>query len=447
MVNINELVEHTENSVPIYAQILDKAAIELHKLIRLAGGTLLKVHTDCIYVLDPNEVPLSNEPGGYKEVDLTNGHKFVKHLQPKRQTTYQLLDSDWKNINELNDDGTKRDVLEDAKQLIKEGRSFSITGGPGCGKTYLLNQISDMMNDKGIRHQKLAPSNKAARLINGTTIHKFLKIGIHETVIPRKRMLHINKLSYIIIDEISMLSYKFYSLFSALKNITKIKFIMIGDFKQLLPIEENPRPGNYYKECAALKTLCDYNKINMMINKRSDDTMWNLIHNIAGVDYNKFPHKIAKINLCWRNVTRKEINDQCMNNMRRSNRDKPCLVMDKDEKDDYTQDLIIMKGTPVVSRTNKVNMGIINSQMFTVIDWDDKNIRMRNNDDENNIIKVAHSKFQKLFAVAYCTTIHKYQGTTINKPFTIHEWDLLDERLKYVALSRTTDIDLINIVK
>jgi hypothetical protein len=52
---------------------------------------------------------------------------------------------------------------------------------------------------------------------------------------------------------------------------------------------------------------------------------------------------------------------------------------------------------------------------------------------------------EKLFYVAFCITVHRSQGSTFNHPYTIHQFELFDERLKYVALSRSTDKNLINI--
>jgi ATP-dependent exoDNAse (exonuclease V) alpha subunit len=55
--------------------------------------------------------------------------------------------------------------------------------------------------------------------------------------------------------------------------------------------------------------------------------------------------------------------------------------------------------------------------------------------------------FQKFFLVAYATTTHSAQGMSIGEPYTIHEWDRMDQRLKYVALSRSRDIKYIHIMK
>ena len=65
--------------------------------------------------------------------------------------------------------------------------------------------------------------------------------------------------------------------------------------------------------------------------------------------------------------------------------------------------------------------------------------------DDDKEIDFPIDEFQKLFYIAFCITVHKSQGSTFNEPYTIHQFDMFDERLKYVALSRSTDKNLINI--
>ena len=76
--------------------------------------------------------------------------------------------------------------------------------------------------------------------------------------------------------------------------------------------------------------------------------------------------------------------------------------------------------------------------MIIVVDEDGKEKKER----------IPFCDFQKLFYVAYCITIHRSQGSTFDHPYTIHEWDhpRFDNRLKYVALSRTTKLENINII-
>ena len=66
--------------------------------------------------------------------------------------------------------------------------------------------------------------------------------------------------------------------------------------------------------------------------------------------------------------------------------------------------------------------------------------------EKTEVIFVNFDEFTKLFYVAYCITIHKSQGQTYNQSYTIHEWEMLDDRLKYVAISRATQKKFINIM-
>ena len=52
-----------------------------------------------------------------------------------------------------------------------------------------------------------------------------------------------------------------------------------------------------------------------------------------------------------------------------------------------------------------------------------------------------------LFSPAYGITCHKSQGSTFNYDYTIHEFSSFDDRMKYVALSRATNIKHIIIVE
>ena len=66
------------------------------------------------------------------------------------------------------------------------------------------------------------------------------------------------------------------------------------------------------------------------------------------------------------------------------------------------------------------------------------------NEDKELMIQL--EKFQEFFYPAYCITIYRAQGASYNFPYTIHEFNRLDKKLKYVALTRSTDIKFINIL-
>ena len=100
---------------------------------------------------------------------------------------------------------------------------------------------------------------------------------------------------------------------------------------------------------------------------------------------------------------------------------------------------------PVIARKNCKELHIYNNETFTI-----KEIKRKEGEivveDEGRERTVPIPEFTKIFNVAYCITVHKSQGQTFDEPYTIHEFNQFDERLKYVALSRATDINLINII-
>ena len=98
---------------------------------------------------------------------------------------------------------------------------------------------------------------------------------------------------------------------------------------------------------------------------------------------------------------------------------------------------------PVRARLNNIKYGIVNNQTFTIqeIRQKDKILVLKDDDEQ---VDIPIDQFQQMFYVAYCITIYKSPGMSINEPYVLHEWDKLDSRLKYVGLSRSTDIENIN---
>jgi ATP-dependent exoDNAse (exonuclease V) alpha subunit len=90
-------------------------------------------------------------------------------------------------------------------------------------------------------------------------------------------------------------------------------------------------------------------------------------------------------------------------------------------------------------------MGFINNQRFKIIKLGVFTITIE--DDKGNKREINHNDFQKYFMVAFASTIHSAQGASIDENYTIHEWDRLDQRLLYVALSRSRLLEYIHIMK
>ena len=100
---------------------------------------------------------------------------------------------------------------------------------------------------------------------------------------------------------------------------------------------------------------------------------------------------------------------------------------------------------PIICRVNNEEMKLINNQRFKIIKLGVFTITME--DDQGNKRKINHNEFQKYFLVGYGCTVHSAQVGPIGEPYTIHDWDRMDQRLKYVALSRSREHSYIHIMK
>lgn len=75
-------------------------------------------------------------------------------------------------------------------------------------------------------------------------------------------------------------------------------------------------------------------------------------------------------------------------------------------------------------------MDICNNDTYKIAQVSNKQVEL------DNGLVIDTNDFSKYFRVAYCVTTHSSQGETIKEEYTIWEWDKMDERLRYVALSR-----------
>jgi len=122
------------------------------------------------------------------------------------------------------------------------------------------------------------------------------------------------------------------------------------------------------------------------------------------------------------------------------------LELAKLRYDKNSQDVKLIVGTPVIARVNKKALDIFNNETFVITNIDFEKQSITVNDDARDVV-VTFNEFQKLFYVSYCISCHRSQGQTYDHPYTIHEWHKMDERLKYVSLSRATQIEHINIIR
>ena len=138
-------------------------------------------------------------------------------------------------------------------EILKTGTNAFLTGEPGSGKTYVLNQYIDWLIARDIPVAITASTGIAATHIGGTTIHSWSGIGARDTLTQydldhlmsnEKTVRRIKKSRVLIIDEISMLDGRVLDMVESVCRTMKqsgdsfggMQVVLVGDFFQLPPI-------------------------------------------------------------------------------------------------------------------------------------------------------------------------------------------------------------------
>ena len=260
------------------------------------------------------------------------------------------------------------------------------------------------------------------------------------------------KWEYIIIDEISMVSEKFYKFVITLHRIRPdIKFIIAGDFAQLLPVNDRIDDLDY-ENSPALHELADGNHLLLSTCRRSDSELYNMClpENIVQLTKDDFTNNKSRINICFTNATRKKINKEKMAEAVEANKKgkkQKVVSLKAYVYDENSQDVSLLPLMPVIARMTSDEYNIMNNETFTIKKVSEEFITLTSADkDSIACMDIPTDMFVQLFHIAFCITCHKSQGETYNHPYTIYEWNRMDSRLKYVALSRATQKAFINLI-
>lgn len=140
-----------------------------------------------------------------------------------------------------------------ALDVLKTGANVFLTGEPGAGKTYVINQYIAWLEACGVKVAVTASTGIAATHIGGMTIHSWAGIGARDTltqydldqiVSTEKVSKRIQKTHVLVLDEISMLDGKLLDMLNIICRTIRqsseafggIQVVFVGDFFQLPPV-------------------------------------------------------------------------------------------------------------------------------------------------------------------------------------------------------------------
>ncbi len=140
-----------------------------------------------------------------------------------------------------------------ALDILRTGANIFLTGEPGSGKTYVLNEYIEWLEDRDIAAAVTASTGIAATHIGGMTIHSWSGIGAREQLTrydidaiaaKEKTAKRIKRAKVLVIDEVSMLDGRVLDMIEVVCRAVRqreepfggLQVVLVGDFFQLPPI-------------------------------------------------------------------------------------------------------------------------------------------------------------------------------------------------------------------
>ena len=248
--------------------VLSKAAVEQGHTYLLAEK--IQEYVSELLGVNPclvNDVIISQAVNGKVIIEkgIQADNVFLKSLnQAERSVAKKLIDLSFAKFDdmELNLNFCIADIeneqtislVDEQKNAVIESMMkgvIVITGGPGTGKTTIVNTIVRLMDKLDLTHVLAAPTGRAAKRLSeatgreAKTIHRLLELGKRgeeDLMLVGQNSSIIDK-DVVIIDEASMVDILLMNhLLRSIHNGTRL--IMVGDVDQLPPVG----PGNVLKD-------------------------------------------------------------------------------------------------------------------------------------------------------------------------------------------------------
>jgi hypothetical protein len=463
-----------EYTLPMYLQILDWSNMRLYDLGKKIGGEIIYRHTDLVISLG-GKLPtreLTNCWGDYSvEVKKFN---FESVMRTERGINITEFAEDWKHNPQYKNSSDWVDII---KYAVDNG-GLLIEGRAGTGKSFIpksafaskdLKLDDTTTTDEYGKETKtyadtktMSFTNKASRGIMGTTIHKTFHITSAGTI-PRKTMNGLKKYKYFVIDEIGMISNELWKYLMLLKKSNpRAIFILLGDWRQLPPIDEGRTAPSDIFNHPVVKFLCNNNKIELTEKQRYDQQLWDFLEKGCeeGVWEGLKEEEVScddiytSKSICFLNKTRVDINERCMDYFKtqtdylfldyqpkKIERKIGEVITMIDDPKDRRQPVYLYIGLPVMCWKNTTELGIVNSEEF-MVSWCDEEKIVLSRDEGGDDVEIATEDFHEYFLANYASTAHKSQGATYKGKVILWDFDRMtdDKKLCYTACSRATSL-------
>jgi ATP-dependent DNA helicase PIF1 len=246
--------------------------------------------------------------------DATRTMPLPPEKRPRLEARYELVEETTKAavaaaVEQPESDGLSESQSE-ALDYALRGENLFITGGAGCGKSFIIDRIQRELEAMGLSVYLTATTGAAAWNIGGTTFHRYLGCGIAEA--PLEQLVTALKKSYkkrnaemlrksdvLIIDEVSMFNASLFVKFDGIMRALRgrrpfggVQLIIVGDFLQLPPVVKPLKtafglvsdPGPRYIFQTQNWRDADFRMVNLVHNfRQSGDTRFQALLNNARI--------------------------------------------------------------------------------------------------------------------------------------------------------------------
>ena len=375
----------------------------------------------------------------------------------------RAIESTQKKLNiELK--GAQRDAITNAVNT----KIMVITGGPGTGKTTLINAIIDALSNSGdkLSIKLCAPTGRAAKRMTeaigmeAQTIHRMLKAKPTGVFAHNEE----NKLKcdYVIVDESSMMDVQlFCSLLRAIPDSSGL--LLVGDIDQLPSVG----PGSVLSDIINSQTVITY-RLDKVHRQKEDS---NIVLSAHAVNKGIMPRIHYETNEAtdfrFIESTPDELSNKLINSIEEMvpnhyniKKDVQVLApirkggsgtielnkilqktlnLNKDNKRPFVEKNgeKYFEGDKVMQTENNYDKHVFNGDVGTVVSIDaDKRILGIEFDDD--VILYDYCELDQII-LAYAITIHKSQGSeypVVIIPLTMQSYIMLQRNLIYTGITR-----------
>lgn len=375
-----------------------------------------------------------------------------------------------------------------ALKIMLEGHSVFLTGAPGAGKTYVLNEFVRRAARAGKNVAVTASTGIAATHIGGTTIHSWSGLGIKDFLTEYdleilsksdKLIKRYNAADVLVIDEVSMLHGQRLNMVNQVAKLLRksdkpfggLQVILVGDLFQLPPITRGSDMADFVHLSEAWAELNPKVCYLTEQHRQTGDELLDLLEAMRRGDVNELhesalqerlreqrPGDLVVTRLYSHNLDVDTINDRHLRDILEQGKVYEMQTSGQKPKIEQLsksvlapERLELKKGAEVMFVANNFQAGFVNGTRGRILDFVDnmpvvqlangREIKVERHswkleEDGRTRAEVA----QLPLRLAWAITIHKSQGMSLDAA----EIDLgrsFTPGMGYVALSRVRSMD------